>query len=116
MSPNTELRLTKKGKGLLKSIWKMKEKGTYLESDRAEVRFGLLFLLSEELKYEPDFSLPLSDLSDEINAGGELEPPDRVIAQIAESLVRSGHLGLAIPIEEDKFDDIDLFLKKKNWN
>ena len=113
MSPNTELRLTTKGKGLLKVIGEMQRKGRYLESGRSEARFGLLLLLSEELKEEPDFTRSLDDLSDEINAGGELPPSNQVIAQMAENLVRSGHIGIALPIEEDKFDDISLFLKKE---
>ena len=92
MSPNTELKITSKGKKLLKEIWKMKHNGTHLESDRAQARFGLLSLQAEAQADEPDFYRDLADLSDEINAGGEERPSNQVIEEMAESLVRSKHL------------------------
>ena len=92
MSPNTELKITPKGKKLLKEIWKMKHTGTYLESDRSQARFGLLSLQSEAQADEPDFYRTLEDLSDEINAGGAERPSNQVIEDMAESLVRSRHL------------------------
>ena len=92
MSPNTELKITPKGKKLLKEIWKMKHNGTYLESDRAEARFGLLALQAEAQGDEPDFYRSLDDLSEEINADGAERPSNQVIEDVAESLVRSRHL------------------------
>jgi len=98
MSPGTDLRITGKGKRLLNNIWKLDHQGPGSDSDRDEARFGLLLLLSEDLEQEPDFTRSLGDLSSEINAGGQEAPSNQVIAQMAESLVRSGHIGIALSI------------------
>ena len=92
MKSSAELFITPKGKKLLKEIWITKFDDTYVESDKATARFGLLSLQAEAQGDEPDYGRTLNDLSDEINAGGEERPSNKVISQVAQGLVKSGHL------------------------